>query len=100
MPTYQFLNTETNEVFEDFMSISNKEKFCSENPHIIQVFDTLNIVSGVGNLYSKTDNSWKEVLSKVADKHPKSELAKENRRKTIKEVKTDQVLKKHKLFQD
>lgn len=100
MPTYQFLNTETNEVFEDFMSISNKEKFCAENPHIIQVFDTLNIVSGVGNLYSKTDNTWKEVLSKVSEKHPKSELAKENRRKTIKEVKTDQVLKKHKLFQD
>ena len=100
MPTYQFLNQETNEVFEDFMSISNKEKFLRENPHIIQTFDTLNIVSGVNNLYSKTDNTWKEVLSKVAEKHPKSNLAKEYRRKTIKEVKTEQVLKKHKLFQD
>ena len=98
MPTYQFLNTETEELFEDFMSISKKEEFMKDNPHIIQIFDQLNIVSGVGHLYSKTDNSWKEVLSKVSEKHPRSELAKEYRKKTIKEVKTDQVLKKHNLL--
>lgn len=98
MPTYQFLNTETEEVFEDFMSISKKEEFMKDNPHIIQIFDQLNIVSGVGHLYSKTDNSWKEVLSKVSEKHPRSELAKEYRKKTIKEVKTDQILKKHNLL--
>jgi hypothetical protein len=98
MPTYQFLNTETEELFEDFMSISKKEEFMKDNPHIIQIFDQLNIVSGVGHLYSKTDNSWKEVLSKVSEKHPGSELAKEYRKKTIKEVKTDQILKKHNLL--
>ena len=98
MPTYQFLNTETEELFEDFMSISKKEEFMKNNPHIIQIFDQLNIVSGVGHLYSKTDNSWKEVLSKVSEKHPRSELAKEYRKKTIKEVKTDQILKKHNLL--
>jgi len=97
MPTYRFLNKETGEEFEDFMTISKKEKYLSDNPNVIQIFDSLNIVGGVGSLESKTDNTWKEVLSKIAEKHPASHLADQVRKKTIKEVKTEQVLKKHKL---
>jgi hypothetical protein len=34
MPTYEFLNTETDEQFERFMSIKHREQFLLENPHI------------------------------------------------------------------
>ena len=35
------------------------------------------------------------MLSKVADAHPRSELAKNVRRRSAKEVKTDEIIKKH-----
>ena len=35
------------------------------------------------------------MLSKVADAHPRSELAKATKRRTAKEVKTDNIIKKH-----
>ena len=37
MPTYLFLNTETNEQFEQFMTISERDKFVSDNPKIEQL---------------------------------------------------------------
>ena len=42
---------------------------------------------------------FNEVLSKVAEAHPKSALAKEHRKRTIKEVQTDNVIKKHRARQ-
>jgi hypothetical protein len=47
----------------------------------------------------KTDNTWKEVLHKIAEQNPRSKLADDVMRKSTKRVKTDQVLKKHNLFQ-
>ena len=34
MPTYEFKNTETDEVFEKFMKYEDKEKYLEDNPHI------------------------------------------------------------------
>lgn len=95
MPTFNFINTETGENFEDFLTNSKKEELLSKNPHIKQVPSTFAIVSGTGDSYSKTDDSWKEVLSKVAEAHPESEMAKRYGKKNIKEIKTQQVLEKH-----
>ncbi len=39
---------------------------------------------------------FNEMLSKVADAHPRSELAKNVRRRSAKEVKTDEIIKKTK----
>lgn len=94
MPTYEFENTKTGEQFEDMMTISEKEEYLKKNPHINQIYTRLNIVSGV-NTSSKTDSGWKENLSRIAEAHPNSALAKEHGSKTIKQVKTEQVLKKH-----
>ena len=47
MPTYDFLNTETNEVEEHFMTISQKEQFLNDNPHMKQHYTKVpGIVSG------------------------------------------------------
>ena len=37
MPTYDFKNEETGETFEKIMSISAKEEYLKENPHIKQI---------------------------------------------------------------
>jgi hypothetical protein len=96
MPIYQFRNTESGEEFEDILSISEKEDLLSKNPHIKQVPTSFAIVSGVGSLDSKTDDTWKEVLAKVAEAHPNSEVGERYGKKTHKQVKTQQVFEKWK----
>ena len=55
----------------------------------------LNIVSSTGTIDGKTDSGWKDVLGKISEAHPRSALAKEHRKRTIKEVQTEKVIKKH-----
>ena len=95
MPTYRFRNNETGEEFDDFISNSRREELLEKNPHISQVPMTFGIVSTTGTVDSKTDDGWKEVLSKVSEKHPDSPLADRYSSKTIKDVKTRQVVEKH-----
>jgi len=98
MPTYQFLNTETNEEFEVFMKISEREEYLKSNPHIQSVLTVPSIVSGVSTSNSRTGrvpDGFKEVLSKVAEKHPTSKVAQRYGKKSIKQIKTEQIIKKH-----
>ena len=101
MPTYKFKNLKTGAVYEDFMSIKDMEKL-KDNPNIeLQMPDTLNIISQTGdNIDAKTDSGWKETLSKVAEAHPMSALASEMGTKSTKQIKTEQVMKKHKARQN
>ena len=39
MPQYKFENTETGEVWEEFMSITGREKYLEENPHVKQLIN-------------------------------------------------------------
>jgi len=43
----------------------------------------------------KTDSGWKDNISRIAEAHPTSPLADQHRKKSIKEIKTQQVLQKH-----
>jgi len=102
MPTYKFKNLKTGVVYEDFMSMKDMEKL-RENPNIeLQMPDTLNIISQTGdNIDAKTDGGWKETLAKISEAHPNSELNKQyGKRRSTKEVKTDQARKKHKKIAD
>ncbi len=98
MPTYEFLNSETGEEFERLMSISAREDYLKENPHIVPVISAPTIVSGVSTSNSrqgKVPDGFKEVLSKVAEAHPTSTVADRYGKKSIKDVKTRQIVKKH-----
>ena len=100
MPIYTFENTKTGKVFDDMMSIAEKESYLKKNKHIKQMLTTINISSGVrgmGNM--KNDGGWKENLSRIADAHPTSELARQHRKRSVKEVKTEQVISKHRKRQ-
>jgi hypothetical protein len=44
----------------------------------------------------KTDSGWNDTLSKIAEAHPQSALAKERTKKTVKQIKTEQALAKNK----
>ena len=99
MPIYTFENTKTGKVYDDMMSIADMEKFLKKNKHIKQKLTTINISSGVQGVNMKTDGGWKDNLSRIADAHPTSELAKQHRRRSIKEVKTQQVVEKHRRRQ-
>jgi len=94
MPLYSFINTKTKKTFEEFFSISAKEEYLTQNPHIHQTFDKVNFASSAtGNF--KNDDGWKENLDRIAEAHPSSAFAQKQKRKTAKELKTDKVLKKH-----
>ena len=99
MPTYRFYNSKTKTEFEDYMSISDMEKF-TKKKHIELLLPTqMNIVSSVGSVDSKTDSGFKEVLSKIGDAHPGSDLHKSHGSKDIKREKSVNVIKKHAAIQ-
>lgn len=96
MPTYEFINTETDEQFEMFMTIADRESFLKENQHIKTVITAPNIVShSGGDLYSKTPSGFKEVLSKVAEAHPHSVVGDRYGKRSIKDVRTQRVVDAH-----
>ena len=96
MPTYNFIDTETGEEFESFMKISEREEYLLNNPHIQPVITAPNIVSGVVGVGSnRVPSGFNEVLSKVAEAHPGSVVGQQYGKKSIKEVRSEQVVKKH-----
>ena len=96
MPTYDFENTKTGEVTTEFMSIAELDNFKKNNPHMKQLVSKINIVSGVmGMGKMKTDGGWKDMLSRIGDAHPGSKVHDLYGNKSVKEIKTRQVVKKH-----
>ena len=66
------------------------------NHHISQVIVPINIVAGVSGLTHKNDQGWKENMSRIAEAHPTSPLADRYGKKSIKQIRTQQALKKNK----
>ena len=100
MPIYTFENIKTGKVYDDMMSIAEKETFLKKNKHIKQRLTSLNISSGVRGMGGmKNDGGWKDNLSRIADAHPNSALAQQHKKRSIKEVKTQQVIAKHRKRQ-
>ena len=95
MPTYRFYNSKTKEEYTDLMSISEMEELIKKK-HIKLLPPTqLNIVSSTGTIDGKTDSGWKEVMSKISEAHPKSELAQRYGKKSVKDTQVERVIKKH-----
>ena len=94
MPTYYFVNNETGEEFEEFMSMSAREQYLKDNPHIQQIVGATATVSGV-SITGKIPDGFKEVLSKVAESHSASAVGQQYGRQSISEIKTKELVKKH-----
>ena len=95
MPTYRFKDNHTGEVWEELTTISEMEELIKSDTIELLPPTQMNIVSSVGSIDSKTDNGWKEVLSKVSEAHPASNLASQYGKKSVKDTQIDKVIKTH-----
>jgi hypothetical protein len=77
MPTYVFRNKETGEQFEKVMKMSELDSFGLDNPQLETVIQT--VAFGDPTKLSSTrkfDSGFKEVLQKIHERSPGSELNK------------------------
>ena len=95
MPIYTFENKKTGKEFTEHMTITEMEEYLLKNKHIRQVIMPINIVSGIQGITYKNDQGWKENMQRIAEAHPTSALGERYGKKSIKQVKTEQVIKKH-----
>jgi hypothetical protein len=94
MPTYNFIDTETNEEFEVIMKISEREEFLKENPQVQPIISAPALISGTSS-YQKVPEGFKEVLAKVGENHPDSRLGREYGNKTNAQVKARDIVDKY-----
>jgi predicted nucleic acid-binding Zn ribbon protein len=73
MPTYEFRNKETGEVTEVFMKMSARDQFLLDNPHLEQTLTQAPAFTG-DHVSIKKDTGFKEVLQKIHEKTPGSQL--------------------------
>lgn len=76
MPTYNFKNKDTGEVIEKIMSISAREQFLADNPHMKQVILHAPPLGDPTKLDStrKFDSGFKDVLQKIHNRTAGSTL--------------------------
>lgn len=80
MPLYEFRNKDTGEVFEKMMSISSKEEYLKENPNIESIISGApTMMDPVAIGVRRTDQGFKEVLQRIHEKTPGSQLNKTTR---------------------
>jgi len=99
MPIYSFENIKTGKEYTEHLSMSELDAYLKKNKNVRQVFTSLNIVGGVSGLTHKTDSGWQDNLQRIAEAHPNSPLGQRYKKKDIKEIRTRQVLEKHKKRQ-
>ncbi len=96
MPTYKFKNTDTEEEFEDFMTMKERETFLSENPHIQPLLTTAALVGD--HIINRMDGGMKETFSRIAEAHPNSPLSDRfGSSRNSKQKKVENIGKKHGL---
>ena len=98
MPTYTFYDEKSGIEWDEMMSNAEREKFLKENLHITQVPGGFAFVGDhISATAPKIDGGMNERLEQIAHSNPGSPLADRygGSTKTIKEIKTREVLKKH-----
>ena len=98
MPTYTFFDEDTDETFDMFLSMAQREQYLKRNRRIRQVPVAVAIagdhIMGVG---PKVDGGFNDRMEQIANSHPGSPLADRygGSSKSNKEIKTRNILKKH-----
>jgi hypothetical protein len=71
MPTYEFIDTSNNEIFEKSMKISELDSYLAENPtHQRHHSSAPPLGDPVRLGIRKVDNGFKEVLHKISERAP------------------------------
>ena len=96
MPTYTFENKNTGEEFEIDMRIAELDQYKEANPHLQQlIVRAPAMVGGLGSGGVKPGGGLDEVFAKAAEAHPDTPLGQRYGKKSIKDIKTKQVIEKH-----
>ena len=76
MPTYEFRNKNTGEIIEEFFKgWEAKDEFLTQNPHLEQTMTKAPAFVG-DHVIAKKDSGFKEVLQKIHERTPGSQLDK------------------------
>ena len=75
MPTYNFRDRETGEITEKFFSLSLREEYLKDNPHLESVLlGAPSIGDPIRLGIRKPDNGFREVLAKAKEAHPRGNV--------------------------
>ena len=96
MPTYTIRNSENNDQYDTVCSWNELQEFLREHPAFTKVITAPMIVGGIEGKTHKVDEGFKENMSRIAEAHPTSPLADRYGKKSIKQIKTQQAMKKNK----
>lgn len=69
MPTYTFINTETNEIEDKFMSVASRDEYLKSNPHIKQQLSTPAFGDSVRMGITKPSDGHNDLLKHAKSKH-------------------------------
>lgn len=64
MPTYKFLNSDTNEEYTEFMSISALDQYLADRPTIKQLVNGAPMIS-TGSGFNKPDDGFRDLLKEI-----------------------------------
>ena len=76
MPTYNFRNKQSGEETEITMRISELDQYKQDNPHLEQFLTKAPIIARGHGTTRQFDSGFKEVLQKIDERAPGSELKK------------------------
>lgn len=75
MPTYIFKNNETDEVYEVFMGISERDQFIIDNPGVTQLPpNSLTVVDPVRLGRMKPSDSFRDIIRNIKKEHHGSKV--------------------------
>ena len=95
MPRYGWYDPSTDEEYETDMTYDEMQQFKKDNPGLEQRFNLNFTSSQYMSTGGKMDDGWKEMLGRIADENPDSDLKDYGRRRTGKEVKTMDAINKN-----
>lgn len=107
MPIYTFKNKRSGKTKEYTIKLADYDKFKEDHPNLERIIDNTIFnkrgFAGAGSITDqavKRDKGWGEVLSKIGEQNPHSEVAADHHRnKTAKRIKTEQIVEKHNKLQ-
>lgn len=107
MPTYTFKNRKTGRLKEYNMPMSEYDQFKADHPELERVQDIVAVTTKyargnktITEQAASKDPGWGEVLSKIGQQNPHSELNSQfTKNKSIKKLKAEAVVEKHAKIQ-
>lgn len=95
MPKYGWYDPETDQEFETDMTYEEMQQFKKDNPELEQRFNLNFVSSQYMTTGGKMDDGWKDMLGRIADENPESDVKDYGRRRTAKEIKTREAIDKN-----